>query len=346
MDSLALAEEDGSHAGYSTVVLCLDIGGIVFFSLTTLVSARAFAGSRSCKATAHALAPPTNRGLRVRRYFVAGLCSANLLRCVSLVMQSLYWYGSLVDLEPALLMWLEDLIWFLPSFVFISAFALVVIFLAQVQSTMTMVPLSSMSYAFIGCNVALYIVVAAVAVGTWASHVLQALRVCMLSILGVTNLAVAGALAYFGSSVWWGLSEDDLRARKKNLPAMHLTPRVLILSVACPLALAARGLAQLLWQLPRYKTAEPFDDLATCFVGEWLPSVFVLITLNSLQRSRHATPSNIKSPTESLDDSTDSEAPLLQEEVQVPPLSLCGTQEGVAWKQLYPQLPGSTASPK
>jgi len=281
----------------------------------------------------------------VRRYFVAGLCSANSLRCVSLVMQSLYWYGSLAHLEPALLTWFEDLIWFLPSFVFMSAFAVVVLFLAQVQSTMSMVPLASMSYALIGCNIALYVAAVGIAVGTLAAHAIQALRVCLLSILGVTNIAVAVALAYFGTSVWSGLAEDDARARRKNLPAMHLTPRVLILSVACPVALAARGLAQLLWQLPRHKSPEPFEDLGLCFVGEWLPSVVMLITLNSLQRSRIGAVVTPKSPTESLDDSTDSEAPLLQEEAQVPPLSLCGTQEGVAWKQLYPQPPGSTAGP-
>jgi len=101
------------------------------------------------------------------------------------------------------------------------------------------------------------------------------------------------------------------------------------LSWICPSALLACGTCYLTWGLSSRQPSQ-LGDLGLCLLGEWLPSVTSLAVLNPLQCGAPL-------PTDSLDDSTDSEAPLLQD--QRPPSASSRALPGNSmWKQIYPQV--------
>merc|ERR1712110_1275130 len=79
-----------------------------------------------------------------------------------------------------------------------------------------------------------------------------------------------------------------------------------------------------LWQPSR------LVDLSLCLASEWIPSAAALLILTPMR-------GGIKNANENPgEDSTDSEAPLLNEEDPAPQRSLANVP-GSSWKQLYPQ---------
>lgn len=299
------------------------------FGLTALLAAQiAFRVRRSSFGAA-----PVNAGTRMRCYLALCLFAANVVRCLALAAQLALQEGLLhglvtEELTPGQLQWVWDLISLLPAVVFLSAFSVVVLFWAQLHYTTTIVPLPLLDCLFVCVNIAGYLLVAAIAVCTFVLKAYDHLRTYMTCIIGFLNAVVSLSLFYYGLMVVSELAEMT----RKKLPGKRLTLRILVLSVACPITLLARGATYLAWGLSLAKPS-PMADLCLCLACEWLPSVVALVVVNPLQQ--RAGPG---SPTDSLDDSTDSEAhaPLLHDEPQTPPRSLAGAPGGT-WKQLYPQ---------
>lgn len=275
-------------------------------------------------------ASPVNTGMQMRRSLVAFLLVANLVRCLSLVAELCFQEDMnlplLAYLDAAQQGWLRDLIALLPAVVFLSAFSVVVLFWAQLHYTTAIVPLPLLDCLFVCVNIACYLLVAAIAVCTFLLQAYSHLRTYMICIIGFLNATVAFFFLYYGLMVVSELAET---ARKK-LPGKRLTPRVVVLSIVCPLSLLIRGAWYIAWGLSIGRPSMP-ADLALCVIGEWLPSVVTLVMLSPLQRG------GARSPNESVDDSTDSEAPLLQDDPSTPQRALAGGAPGLTWKQLYPQ---------
>lgn len=270
-----------------------------------------------------------NTGVQMRRTLVIGLLVANAVRCISLAIElGLKDQVALPFLEgwPAeQLRWVRDLVALLPAVVFLSAFSVVVLFWAQLHYTTTIVPLPLLDCLFICVNIACYLLVAAVAVCTYLLHAYSHLRTYMICIIGFLNATVAVAFGYYGLMVVSELAETS----RKKMPGKRLTLRVMVLSVACPLALLVRGGCYLTWGLTLGQPSA-LADFSLSLVGEWFPSAVALAVINPLQRG------GAKSSTDPLEDSTDSEAPLLPEQPPTPRRNVEGAP-GLTWKQLYPQ---------
>lgn len=289
-----------------------------------------------------AAASPVNKGMQMRRTLVIFLLVANLARCLSLLAERALAAGGPVplieDWGPQRRGWLSDLVALLPAVVFLSAFSVVVLFWAQLHYTTTIVPLPLLDCLFVCMNIACYLLVAAIAVCTFVLQAYSHLRTYMICIIGCLNAAVAVSFLYYGLMVVSALAET---ARKK-LPQKRLTPRVVALSVVCPIALVIRGAWYLAWGLSLGKPSWEID-LALYVIGEWLPSVLALVILSPLQTGGIRTAADAAA----ADDSTDSEAPLLQGDSAAPSQrALVGGAPGLTWKQLYPQPePGRASEP-
>jgi len=275
-------------------------------------------------------ASPINTGLQMRRSLVAILLVANLVRCMALIAELCFEehvHMPFMDrLDAGQQGWVRDLVALLPAIVFLSAFSVVVLFWAQLHYTTTIVPLPLLDCLFVCVNIACYLLVAAIAVCTFLLQAYSHLREYMICIIGFLNAIVALSFLHYGFTVVSELAET---ARKK-LPGKRLTHRVMILSVVCPLSLLVRGVWYIAWGLALGRPSMSVD-FVLCLVGEWLPSVVTLVVLSPLQRG------GARSPSESVDDSTDSEAPLLQDDSSTPQRALAGGAPGLTWKQLYPQ---------
>lgn len=310
---------DGANFLLEEVCFC-------FFALTSLLAARTLARTSKPSFTG---ASAVNTGMQTRRSYVMGLLAANLVRCLSISLEFAVQTDApmpfLNRLDREQLQWMRDLIAFLPGFVFISAFSVVVLFWARLHYTTMIVPLQLMDYLFVCINIVCYLLVAAIAVCTFLLKAYSHLETYMISIIGFLNVVVAISFFYYGLMVVSELAEIS----RKKLPGRRLTSAVMALSVACPIAFLVRGVCYLAWGFSAGHPSQ-FADLAICLASEWFPSVVALTILNRLQ------PCGRKSLEDPLDDSTDSEAPLLRDDSPTVPASPAGAP-GFTWKQLYPQ---------
>jgi len=297
---------------------------LILFGGAALFAARAlFVARKRGRTTAVESAVYT--GIKMRRYLVIGLLVSNTVRCASMavvLMLQANWSIAALNAEQSL--WLRDLVEMFPTAVFLSAFSVMVLFWAQVHFTTSMVPLPMLDVVFIVANVTCYVLLIGIALTTLFFKVYEHLRPCMACVIGVLNVMVAVALLYYGVAVVTKLSET---ARKK-LPGQRIIPRIVALSVVCPLVFVARAAFDLIVDLTLGRPSQ-MTGLCLCLFCEWVPSAIALTILDPLHLGV------LKIPTDTLDDSTDSEAPLLQSPPSPSP-NACGDQ-GVPWKQLYPQ---------
>lgn len=303
----------------------VEILGIFLFSSAALLYARVLVriGRPSLAGTS-----PVNTGMRMRRLLVICSLTANMARCLSLSAELASQEGVqlpfLKRLEPVQLPWVWDLVVLLPPFLFLSAFSVVVLFWAQLHYTTTIVPLPLLDCLFICVNIACYLLVTAIALCTFLLQAYSHLRIYMICIIGFLNVVVALSFFYYGLMVVLELRD----ASRKKSPGKRLAERVVALLAVCPLVLLLRGGCYLAWGMSLGQQSQ-LADLALCLSSEWLPSVAALVVLNPLQ---HSSP---RSPTDALNDSTDSE-PLLQDAHPTPRQAVASVP-GLTWKQLYPQ---------
>lgn len=270
-----------------------------------------------------------NTGMQMRRNLVLWLLVANLTRCLSVV-AVLVISGGGASLPEAWgdkrRDWVRDLAGFLPAVVFLSALSVVVLFFAQLHYTTTMVPVPMLQCLLICMNISCYLIVASVAVCTFLLKAYEQLHTYMVCIIGFLDIVMALCFLYYGVMV---LSELGETARKR-LPEKRLSPRVLVLNVVCPMVLLLRGSWYIVWGLG-FGHPSWVADLGLCVVGEWLPSAVLLVVLGP---PRSSAP---RSPLVSVSDSTDSEAPLLQDEIPQSNGKAEKGSGGYTWKQLYPE---------
>lgn len=271
-------------------------------------------------------------GIQTRRNLVLWLLVANLVRCLSMMLVlAMTQDAGLPDgwlpeeWGDKQLDWLRDLVSLLPALVFLSTLSVVVLFWAQLHYTTTMVALPMLQCLIICVNIGCYLMVAAIAVCTFLLKAYEQLHTYMVCIIGVLDLVMAISFLHYGVVV---VSELGETARKR-LPEKRLMPRVVILTVACPMVLLIRGSCYLIWGTGLGTPAWP-ADLGLTLVGEWVPSMILLGVLGPLK------PSAPRSPIVSVSDSTDSEAPLLQDDSNTRNMN-SGAGSGYTWKQLYPE---------
>lgn len=270
-----------------------------------------------------------NTGLQMRQYLVVLLLVASLARCASLLLD-------LTVTSKRDHRWLVDVCGVLPDMLFLSAFSVVVLFLAQLHYTTTIVTVPLLGKAVVAANAICYLVVVAIATAVLELGAPGSLRKYLMCFVGDLNILLAAALMYYGITVGLELAETA----RKQLPNKRLTCRIKALSVACPLAFVARGVWYLLVGLSLVEDT-PGLSLALCILGEWAPCVLTLAMIGSLPKEDSA-----RNPSLSFGDSTDSEAPLLQNEHATPRRELPGgAGPGMAWRQLYPPQDAGAASP-
>lgn len=274
----------------------------------------------------------------MRRLLAWGLLLASLSRCISLVVEMTIQDGRfdscLQELSTDQLRWLTDLIQLLPCMAFLSAFSIVVLFWAQLHYTATIVPLPLLDCLVVCINIVSYLTVMTMAASTFLLGAYARLRVYMGCFIGILDASVALLLMYYGVLVALELAES---ARKRQ-PGKWLTARLVVISSLCPLGLLVGGGCSLCWSFwpqMRSELASPLWSITS----EWLPAVSVLLVLSP---AGGQVSSGLRSPTDSLDDSTDSEAPLLSES-GISASRMPAGAPGENWKQLYPPLPPSPA---
>eukprot|EP00931_Biecheleriopsis_adriatica_P117931 TRINITY_DN93400_c0_g1_i1.p1 TRINITY_DN93400_c0_g1~~TRINITY_DN93400_c0_g1_i1.p1 ORF type:complete len:345 (+),score=58.84 TRINITY_DN93400_c0_g1_i1:26-1060(+) len=332
-DSKAFGESGDILAGWRSDVagtreeaqtlLCLEWTSVCLFFAACAWSVHMLA--RIVRSTSQP-AMPTSTGVRMRRLLAVGLLVANGVRGFSMLAEVEFQEGNLESLFDSLgalkTEWLWDLISLVPCVVFLSAFSIMLLFWAQLHYTATIVPLPLLDCLFVCVNIASYLLVAAVAVCTFLLRAYSHLWTYLTCIIGFFNAVLAALLVYYGIMVVHELGET---ARKKQ-PEKWLTLKVGLISALCPLAFLLRSGFFLYWSLSNLKPSLLLSTLL-CLVSEWLPSVVALLAL---------VPSNApRSPTETLDDSTDSEVPLLGDTSLTPSRTPAGAP-GATWKQLYP----------
>lgn len=320
----------GSYeGGEGSVGLVLEGSSLLLFVLTGFCASWALV-ALSCLRLPGSLA--VNFGVKMRRLLVIGLLFASVARCIAIatvfsLQRGLFSWRE--DLEPKLLKWVEDLLWLVPSVFYLSAFSLVGLLWAQVHYIASMSPPPHLHCGVLLANAGVYLVLVALAVGTFCLPSLRVqLRGCLLVLVGAVNIVVAFFISYYGFQVWNQLADTA----KKRLPENRISFRILALSAGCPLLLLACGIYDIGYEVTNGHP-KLFVDVGMCVVGEWMPSVVALCVLNPLQQSG-------ENPVDLLGDSTDSEHPLLQDDATSPQMSL--SDQGVTWKQLYPQ-PGAAA---
>eukprot|EP00930_Biecheleria_cincta_P032476 TRINITY_DN22539_c0_g1_i1.p1 TRINITY_DN22539_c0_g1~~TRINITY_DN22539_c0_g1_i1.p1 ORF type:complete len:334 (+),score=58.71 TRINITY_DN22539_c0_g1_i1:23-1024(+) len=303
------------------------------FTLASILALRLIVKSRMQSSWQ---ASPASTGMRMRRLLAWGLLLASLSRCLSLIVEMTIQDGRfdacLQELSPDQLRWLTDLIQLLPCMAFLSAFSIVVLFWAQLHYTATIVPLPLLDCLVVCINIVSYLMVMTMAASTFWLGAYARLRIYMGCFIGVLDASIAMLLMYYGVIVALELAES---ARKRQ-PGKWLTARVVVISALCPLGLLAGAgcsLSSSFW--PRSELASPLWSV----MSEWLPAVSVLLVLSP---ATGQVSSGLRSPTDSLDDSTDSEAPLLSDSGIATSRTPAGAP-GENWKQLYPPLPSSPA---
>uniref|UniRef100_A0A7S4QB03 THH1/TOM1/TOM3 domain-containing protein n=1 Tax=Alexandrium monilatum TaxID=311494 RepID=A0A7S4QB03_9DINO len=304
--------------------------GVLLFGTAALLSAHFLACVGRPSA---ASASPANTGKRMRRRLLMWLAAASTARILSLIadlgLQEGVSSGVLDDWEPAQQRWLGDLVALLPALVFLSAFSLVVLFWAQLHYTVTIVPLPLLDCQFLCINVACYVLVAAIAVGTLLLRAYGRLWTYLTFVLGLLNAAAALSFLYYGLMVVLELRGTS----RERLPELRLSERVVALLVVCPAALLLRGGCYLAWGLSLARPSRP-ADLLLCLLGEWLPSMTALAVLSGALHKGGGGPAG--GPADALNDSTDSE-PLLHDDATPAPRSAGLETPGLTWKQLHPQ---------
>eukprot|EP00928_Gymnodinium_smaydae_P073468 TRINITY_DN5666_c0_g2_i1.p1 TRINITY_DN5666_c0_g2~~TRINITY_DN5666_c0_g2_i1.p1 ORF type:complete len:366 (-),score=56.77 TRINITY_DN5666_c0_g2_i1:689-1786(-) len=307
---------------------------IVVFGLTSLLAARVLMKSdRLTRKTSS----PVAAGLIMRRRFLCCIIVATACRFVDLVaelvMQEHYYPGGYGGGAVPMLgtheqqyrrVLLKGAALF-PTIVIASAFSIVGAFFVQIHGTTTMSPVHMLDFVLVSLNVFAYLFFLGLG---FTCIFLQAYHEFLPGarfLLAMTNVGVALMLSCYGLMVASELWET---ARKK-LPGRRLTCRTLLFSVICPVTLLSRGC----YDVACVFTFAPMNmeiHLTWCLCAEFLPSVVAMILLRGL-------PGGQSSPSDPLNDSTDSEAPLLNDDEQpTPQRNLVGAL-GPSWKQIYPQ---------
>jgi len=272
-------------------------------------------------------------GIRMRRKLAVGMLLASLARCLALAVRVMELQGSdvpiLRSMHGAELRWAEDMILLLPDALFLSSFAIVLLFWAQLHYTTTMVVVPLLDCLFLAVNASFFLLLAGVAVCTFFLHAYDHLRSYVICIIGIMNLVVAFAFVYYSATVMSDLSETA----RKRLPERRHFPRMLSLSVVLPVGLVLRGVCYLVWDLP-LGSPTLLSDLLLCMLSEWLPAVVSLVVLGPLSPGGAAA--------QSIDggESTDSEqgTPFLQDDPSTAwQKGDPNGEKGFSWKQLYPQ---------
>eukprot|EP00929_Paragymnodinium_shiwhaense_P117484 TRINITY_DN8810_c0_g1_i1.p1 TRINITY_DN8810_c0_g1~~TRINITY_DN8810_c0_g1_i1.p1 ORF type:complete len:330 (+),score=31.82 TRINITY_DN8810_c0_g1_i1:79-1068(+) len=267
-------------------------------------------------------ASPMVMGMSMRRWLIIGILAASCGRCIALAAQ---W--ALEDKEASfppglpdgVMWWTLELVEMFPGVLFLSAFSVIVMFWAQLHYTTIMVSLPLMDCLFVCINVAAYVLLLAIALCTLLLKVYAYVRTYIACVLGGLHVVLALSLFYYGLVVLSELSETS----RKKLPGKRLGLRVALLSVVCPAGLFARGVYYLAFSMCAHVMWDRRINLILCIVSELVPS-------------GPGGARALGAITDPFDDSTDSEAPLLDDESAQPRGSVSGTP-GFRWKQLYPQ---------
>lgn len=272
---------------------------------------------------------------RMRTFVVVGLFVSSSSRALSIAVDQVVLQCRGKDVS-ALLQWERALDFCLPSFFFLSTFSLMVLFWAQLYYTTTMVRMPLLNYLFLYANVTCYLLVLVILICTLLLGAYSNLRVYSVGIVGVLDISVAFAFAYYSLSLVF-----HLKARSNNKrDQRQLVPRVVALAATCPIALLVRGVCYVCWSMAIINVSIRLD-LLLCVLSEFFPAVVILITL----LKRAAIPNSPNGNTLPLsvsasEESTDSESPLLRNEVQPPGIGSLIKDDGrLGWKQIYPQQP-------
>eukprot|EP00435_Cladocopium_sp_Y103_P035431 s77_g9.t1 len=214
---------------------------------------------------------------RMRRFLAMGMFAASIARCLSLLMEIEHQEGHLSflqELGPRQVQWLWDLISLLPAVAFMSAFSVVVSFMAQLHYIMSVVSLPLLDCFVVWLNVACYFLVLAVAVGTYLLCAYEHLRAYLSCLIGFLYATLSWSLMYYGIMIMNQLGD----ALRKGHPAQLPVLRVLLVSVFCPLTLLIRAVCMLCWGCSMASPSTSVD-LILCLCSEWLPAVVMELAL-------------------------------------------------------------------
>lgn len=267
-------------------------------------------------------------GLRMRRFLAMGIFAASIARCLSLLMEIENQEGHLSflqELGPRQVQWLWDLISLLPAVAFMSAFSVVVSFMAQLHYIMSVVSLPLLDCFVVWLNVACYFLVLAVAVGTYLLCAYEHLRAYLSCLIGFLYATLSWSLMYYGIMIMNQLGD----ALRKGHPAQLPVLRVLLVSVFCPLTLLIRAVCMLCWGCSMASPSTSVD-LILCLCSEWLPAVVMELALIPAHTF-------VMAEDLALLDSSESEAAGLQE-------PLLESRDARDWKQLYPAPPPNSSN--
>jgi len=267
--------------------------------------------------------------MRRKRILVSCLFVANIFRCMSLAAEVLLqthaypWITQGLGKKEQL--WLEDVIWLAPAMVFLSVFSIVVFYWASLHYTATITPAQLLDWAFICVNLACLVLLFTIVACTFFFQAYDQLWSYVICVLGLLNFVVGLSLCYYGIV----LTRELANSARRTLPAESLISRTLLLSVVCPCGLFIRGCVYVAWDFS-FGTPSFFIDLLLCGVSELVPSVIILGTL--VQTSDTA-----RDLIDKLEDSTETESPLLQDASPATPPWSFGPVAGNGWTQLYPR---------
>lgn len=267
-------------------------------------------------------------GLRMRRLLAMGIFAASVVRCLSLLMEIENQEGNLStlhELGPRQVQWLWDLISLLPAVAFMSAFSVVVAFMAQLHYIMSMVSLPLLDCFVVWLNVACYFLVLAVAVGTYLLCAYEHLRAYLSCLIGFLYAVLSWSLMYYGIMIMNQLGD----ALRKGHPAQLPVLRVLLVSVLCPLMLLIRAVCMICWGCSMASPSTSVD-LILCLCSEWFPAVVIELSLIPAHTFVMAEDFALLDSSESEVSAVGLQEPLLE------------SRDADIWKQLYPAPPWGT----
>lgn len=174
-------------------------------------------------------------GSRMRDIFVALLSAGSMARSVSLA-AILYILRSSSSSElSSVKLWRLFLLDAVPSFLFLTAYSLVVLFWAQVFYATILVAADSLRTFFFAANS--LVVIAFIAVTLLVKDP-QRFNAVIGLLIGASYVVVGGFFAYYGVQVAGQLSADARHTRTRT----SLVRRIVLLSVVCPLLFEIRGI--------------------------------------------------------------------------------------------------------
>lgn len=308
------------------------------FALLAIAAVRTFILSGRKRGGGGATPAPVAAGMRMRRCLIMGLLIANFARVFSLIAEIVFGTADaagnhsceglenwLFDCDNDRFWWALDLLEILPACVFLSTFSIILLFWAQLHYITTMVPQPLLECIVLCVNVGAYVLFVAIAVCTFVMKAYNHFRTYATCFVGLMSILIAFPLLYYGLSVASELNETA----KKKMHDKRIVLRVRVLSVVCTGVFLLRGACDLAWGTLAMRQ-DHSKEILLCLASEWLPCLLTLVVLSPWEST------SLKAHQAALEDSTDSEAPLLPDDEPAISKSLPGAP-GPSWSQVYPQ---------